>query len=433
MSVDQKIESLSRRSFLGGLGATAAGLLVPSYLLANPSSTIRIPITKEMAGHVTANVLMGYVADVAGVNLGKHITDDARKYMTVEFGEKTPRAVYVGANSLNIALSDQLAWRTTEAGAKTFKHTAKIERTPQHIDYLFPGDTVLFDTSAMGRDGQEILSRFGGGTLPKAMVELDNLKAYASKKFGRHVDTQKEAIAKLGIASERKQRYTNMDNLEFMVREVSKGVADDMYKGLADQGVSFRNPAEHLAEVGPALAGPEHRAGQLGQIYLAVGYNRFPAHIEANPCRKMEDGKTTTSPCLSPIGGMGYLDYADLDQRAIGYTFSLRLRANSERELAELVGKNMVDEAKAKASVHNHQRMLVQPGQQNAKDLFAIAYEGKNFRELMKSGKIDVVNERTQEVMTGDAAKIRGVPIADFYIQPGRTSYRSHGIQLVRS
>ena len=137
----------ARRNFLGAATLTASSLLVPmsawaaedngakdpkagaaaetpgandakAEATAEPSAkqTRIIPVVRDMTG----NLVMGYIAQQAGIDLRKYATDDARKYMTITFGEKSPKTVWVGTNLDNVVLSDQIAWRVTEAGVKPF-------------------------------------------------------------------------------------------------------------------------------------------------------------------------------------------------------------------------------------------------------------------------------------------------------------------------
>ena len=204
MSLDNKI--ITRRDFLNGAAAiTASGILMPISAWAaedtgakpvedaqkGVNQTIVIPVVKDMTG----NIVMGYIAHQAGIDLRKYVTDDARKYMAINFGEKSPKTIWVGANLDNVVLSDQIAWRTTEAGVKPFSKKMKVERTPKNLDYLFPGDSLVLDLSKMNEaDRAKVIAKFGDKTINITRKEL---LGYAEKAYGGRVKQQKAAIAKL--------------------------------------------------------------------------------------------------------------------------------------------------------------------------------------------------------------------------------------------
>ena len=271
MSLDNKI--ITRRDFLNGAAAlTASGLLVPisTWAAEDAKQTRVIPVVKDMTG----NLVMGYIARQAGIDLKKYVTDDARKYMTLTFGEKSPKTIWVGANLDNVILSDQIAWRTSEAGVKSFSKKMKVERTPKNLDYLFPGDSLVLDLSRMKEeDRAKVIAKFGDKSINITRKELLD---YAEKAYGGRVKQQKTAIAKLkDIDPKRVERYTNMDTLEFMVRAVEPGVGDSMYKGLVEQGVKFESPAGYI-KAAEGVSGPEHRARdpKLAQFYLGFSFMR---------------------------------------------------------------------------------------------------------------------------------------------------------------
>ncbi|MBI2208076.1 twin-arginine translocation signal domain-containing protein [Candidatus Woesearchaeota archaeon] len=304
MSLDNKI--ITRRDFLNGAAAlTASGLLAPiSAFAADARQTIVIPVVKDMTG----NLVMGYIAEQAGLDLGKHVTDDARNYMTLTFGEKSPKTIWVGMNLDNVVLSDQIAWRTTEAGVKPFSKKMKVERTPKNLDYLFSGDSLVLDLSKMNEaDRAKVIAKFGDKSVNIARKEL---LGYAEKAYGGRVKQQKTAIAKLkDIDPKRVERYTNMDTLEFMVRAVEPGVGDSMYEGLKEQGVKFESPVGYTKALEVATEPVNHRdAVKVGDImvYFGIGYNRpgdTPGNIGFS-------AKSRTSAHLRYVGSLDELKSA---------------------------------------------------------------------------------------------------------------------------
>ena len=284
MSLENEI---SRRFVLQAIGAgvvtaaATAGLWVPeAYAEELPSGSGRaeasdkrvIPVVEGM----TPNLVMDYIANQAGVDLGDHITDDARKYMTVNLGEKSPKTVWVGVNVDDVVLSDQIAWRTTEEGVKPFKHKMEVTRTSDNLDYVFPGDSLVVNLGKMNtEDRAKVVARFGDSTIN---LTREQLEGHVEKTYSALVEKQKAAIAKLdGIETKRVERYTNMSPLGFMVRAVDKGVGDAMYKGLKEQGVKFNTPVGYADLVESAAEPVEHRdTADLGKpmIYFGVSYNR---------------------------------------------------------------------------------------------------------------------------------------------------------------
>ena len=262
---------ITRRHFVGGMALTAAGLMVPSAFAQKTIGNVKIiPVIPDM----TANLVMDYIAHQAGVDLGRQVTDDARKYLTVELGPKSPRTVWVGTNLDNVVLSDQIAWRVTEAGVKPFSHKMKVERTPDMIDYLFPGDTLVLDLDKMPEaDMRKFYDRFPN---PRISITRPELADFAHVTYGARVEAQKGSIIKLpGIDRARVERYVNMDELAFMVREVPKGVGDVMYKPLVNEGVNFQSPVEYVAKsqapVAVAIVGPNARDDVTAmQIYFVI-------------------------------------------------------------------------------------------------------------------------------------------------------------------
>src|SRR3989344_800078 len=269
------LTQMSRRDFARlALGAGVAGAM-PNIAFGHHtvSENIReIPVGPD----TTANLVMGYIANKAELDLGKHVTDDARKYISVHLGEKSPETIWVGTNLDNVVLSDQIAWRTTEEGVKTFAKKMNVDRAPNMVDYLFPGDTLVLDLSKMsGADRAKVVARFGNKNIN---VTREELAGYTEKAYGKIIETQKAAIAKLkGIEPERVKRYADMDPLEFMVRAVEPGVGDSMYKGLKDQGVKFNSPVGYIKAAKRAAEPVNHRdTGKVGDImiYFGVSYNR---------------------------------------------------------------------------------------------------------------------------------------------------------------
>src|SRR3989338_3223164 len=261
----------TRRDFLGVAAITTSGLLVPISALAADDSEAKdpkaeltaeqsakqireIPVVKDMTG----NLVMGYIANQAGIDLKKYVTDDARKYMTLTLGEKSPKTIWVGVNLDNVVLSDQIAWRTTESGVKPFSRKMKVERTPKNLDYLFPGDSLVLDLSKMNEgDRAKVIAKFGD---KRINITRKELLGYAEKAYGGRVKQQKTAIANLkGIDPKRVERYTNMDPLEFMVRAVEQGAGDNMYKSLKEQGVKFESPVGYTKALEVATEPVNHR------------------------------------------------------------------------------------------------------------------------------------------------------------------------------
>ena len=84
------MNTTNRRDFLRTLGlsgmALAASLSGISYA---GSGQKRIQVAEDM----TANMVMDYIANQAGIDLGKNVTDDATNYLTVELGKKLLKEV----------------------------------------------------------------------------------------------------------------------------------------------------------------------------------------------------------------------------------------------------------------------------------------------------------------------------------------------------
>lgn len=269
------LTQISRRDFAKLAAGAAVSIAMPRMAFGHHtvSENIReIPVGPD----TTANLVMGYIANKAGLDLGKHVTDDASKYMSVHLGEKSPKTIWVGTNLDNVVLSDQIAWRTTEEGVKPFAKKMRVDRTPNMVDYLFPEDTLVFDLSKMNpEDKAKVVAKFGN---QKINVTREELEGYTEKAHGKGIEEQKRAISRLkGIEPERVERYGNMKPLEFMVRAVEPGVGDSMYKGLKEQGVKFNSPAGYIKAAGDAAEPVTHRdTGKVGDImvYFGISYNR---------------------------------------------------------------------------------------------------------------------------------------------------------------
>ncbi len=261
--------NIDRRQFLETIAATGAlassGLWLPSTAFAEETS-MKIPVVKDM----TANVLMDYIADKAGVNLGKHTTDDSRKLFTVEMGLKSPKTIFVGTNSNQVRLSDQLAWRTSEEGVKSYVHRQTVERGPSTIDYIFPVmDNLVFHLDRLQeQDKAKVVAAFPNGI----KVSREELNAFAQRKYGAQIQAEKQAIAAMSISDDRKKKYDGFDALASTARLVTPGLSTGMYKEIAASGVTFGPNAKPLA----AAESQVHRTENPGQImaYLGISYVR---------------------------------------------------------------------------------------------------------------------------------------------------------------
>ena len=265
--------SMSRRDFLfmsrEVLGGVAAATLLPDFAFADSHRRV-IPVQADM----TANLVMGYIAEQAGIDLGKYVTDDARKLLTVQLGKNSPKEVWVGSLD-NVVVAEQIAWGSGEERVKPFGKRAKVARDPSTIDYVFPGDTLVFDSGKLNEaDRKKLAAKFGAERIDISPAELN---AFVAKNYAARVNAVKQAVKKsAGKQSDLARRYERMMPVQVMVRDVTQELAKGMYKALAAQGVKFGDVvgyAEKGGKLGDRIGGPVHRA-DLTQplVYIAFSY-----------------------------------------------------------------------------------------------------------------------------------------------------------------
>ena len=290
MSLDNKI--ITRRDILGFFGGavaltayTASGLLVPIRALAadtaaadggakdpraeataeQSSRQIRvIPVVRDMTG----NLVMGYIASQAGIDLKKYATDDARKLLTVQFGKNSPKEVPLGSLD-KVVVGEHITWRPR-------KERARVTRDASKIDYLSSGDALLLHLSKFAEaDRKKLVAKYDA---EKINISTAALNDYVAKKHARRVNAVRQAVKKAaGENSDLAKKYEKMTPLQVMARDVTPelGKKGGMYEALAAQGVNFVDVVEYAESGGKLdqiMGGPVHRA-DLAQPYVAIVFS----------------------------------------------------------------------------------------------------------------------------------------------------------------
>lgn len=304
------MSEINKRKFIKTTAAATAGLWAALNLGYNSFAADNKKI--KVISYMTGITALQWLYKEAGINADVG-TAQARKALTVDFGEKTPRKFYVGSNTKDVVLSDQIAWTTNADQAKVYKHKGMITRTPKSIDFIFPGDYLVVNLDALPTEhGEKISKRFSGGMID---VSEDQFSAFVSghEKYKKLIEQQAEAIGRLKTDDPRRvQRYLKMAKErphEFISRLVSSGL-DDKDGGMYEViGVATWSPTKYVAKKGDTLGNndgglaveqPEHKTNPLTpQNYLGIVFIRPDNVVNAS------DG------LLKKIGNLGITEYEE--------------------------------------------------------------------------------------------------------------------------
>ena len=291
MSIESKF---SRRDFLKfGTAATASGLLVPQWVLAQQAaSQYTIPVIKDVNGID----VMNFIASESGINLGNKSLDDAQKYLSVQRGNVSSKPTWAVTNaSGGIVLADQIKWTQSETEANRFRVKQPLNAIPNNIDYVIAGsDTFVLNTSAMPAEWQEkIKNRFG----EPGKIELDRQQvlAFAQKdsRYTKKVEDADAALEKIqSVSAQRKSKERSKDILARVNGLVTPSLETSLYAGLAKEGVRMYGPiaalqaeqkGQQLAQA-QAVERPYHREDPQGiRAFLPFEYYRLAASGSSNP------------------------------------------------------------------------------------------------------------------------------------------------------
>lgn len=236
----------------------------PTKSLEKVCDSIRVEVTSDTTG----NIIMGYLANEQGINLGKKTTVATNDFTIIDRGYSKGKTLHVVSRmKVQHAQHTYWTWDAKKAEDMVAASNGKsvsisVEMTPRAHDYIFgplkvskdktlEGDALVVDVNSMAAAkehfsdlGKKLQTAYASQDCKVTFnpAEIKKLDAYMDTAFGAEAEAVRDALKKTGADPNLVEAYGQMSTREVMVRRVTPDA--QMYKPLKEKGVVVEDIVE---------------------------------------------------------------------------------------------------------------------------------------------------------------------------------------------